>query len=132
MFLDAFALIALINKSDAAHARAREVMHSLGIARTPLVTSQWVLTEFLASCSRPPLRRAAVALADTLLESKHVMIVPAGNDEWLDGFTAYRTHADKSWSLVDCTSILICRELQVRRVLTHDRHFRQAGLEILL
>lgn len=132
VFIDTFALVALINRSDAAHARADSTMRTLGETLTPLVTSQWVLTEFLATCSRAPLRAAAATLADTLIASPLSVIVPAAAADWTMAFTTYKGHADKSWSLADCASMLICRRLRIKRVLTQDRHFVQAGFEILL
>jgi len=38
---------------------------------------------------------------------------------------------DKSFSFTDCTSFSIMRELNIKKVLTGDRHFREAGFEIL-
>jgi predicted nucleic acid-binding protein len=38
---------------------------------------------------------------------------------------------DQSFSFTDCTSFVVKRELRLRRALTTDRHFRQAGFEAL-
>jgi uncharacterized protein len=43
-------------------------------------------------------------------------------------FFRYR---DKDFSFTDCTSFALMRELRVRVALTTDRHFRQAGFDIL-
>lgn len=43
-------------------------------------------------------------------------------------FFRYR---DKDFSFTDCTSFAVMRELRLRSALTTDRHFRQAGFEIL-
>jgi len=34
---------------------------------------------------------------------------------------------DKDWSLVDCASFVVMRELGISEALTTDRHFEQAG-----
>ena len=41
-------------------------------------------------------------------------------------------HADHGYSFTDVTSIVIMRELSLRQAFTHDRHFSEAGFEILL
>ncbi|MEP6821518.1 MAG: PIN domain-containing protein [Chthoniobacterales bacterium] len=43
-------------------------------------------------------------------------------------FFRYR---DKEFSFTDCTSFAVMRELRLRQALTTDRHFRQAGFELL-
>jgi predicted nucleic acid-binding protein len=37
---------------------------------------------------------------------------------------------DKDFSFTDCTSFVVMKDLRLRRALTTDRHFRQAGFEI--
>jgi len=57
--------------------------------------------------------------------------------EWINTERAEKARAwlfkwrDKSFSFTDCTSFTIMRELHIRKVLTGDRHFREAGFEIL-
>jgi predicted nucleic acid-binding protein len=131
--VDTFALIALAVKSDTWHERARDAYSRLTADRTPLLTSDWVLTEFLNAASRSPsLRTASVNIVRRLQASTRVSIVPADREGWLRAFELFGSREDKGWSLVDCSSILLCRERGVTRVLTHDHHFRQAGLELLL
>jgi len=36
---------------------------------------------------------------------------------------------DKDFSFTDCTSFVVMRELKIRKALTNDRHFVQAGFE---
>ncbi len=43
-------------------------------------------------------------------------------------FFRYR---DKDFSFTDCTSFALMREMRLRQALTTDRHFRQAGFQML-
>lgn len=38
---------------------------------------------------------------------------------------------DKDFSFTDCTSFVVMKELRIQRALTTDRHFSQAGFELL-
>ena len=40
--------------------------------------------------------------------------------------------ADKQYSLTDCLSMQVMREMGISEVLTHDQHFTQEGFIILL
>ncbi len=44
----------------------------------------------------------------------------------------YKTYQDKAWSLVDCISFVVMREVGVTAALTFDRHFEQAGFQVLM
>lgn len=132
VFVDTHALLALVNLSDAHHNNAVKVADALARSGARLTLSEWVLAEFLSHCSRPPLRREALRAMDLLQSSPDVTIVHADHRTFLRSLKVYRDHADKSWSLVDCTSMLICRRSRIRHVFTGDRHFVQAGFAILL
>lgn len=132
VFLDTAALIALAIKSDGLHQPALEVRRRLSADSTPVVTSQWVITEFLGGAARGQVRTVALRMTEALLASARITVAEATGAAWNDAYRLYRERADKDWSLVDCTSILICQSRGIRRVFTHDHHFAQAGFEILL
>ena len=50
----------------------------------------------------------------------------------MNGMELYASRPDKSWSLTDCISFCVMRELGITDVLTTDRHFSQAGFHVLL
>jgi len=39
--------------------------------------------------------------------------------------------SDKTFSFTDCTSFVLMKELRIRQALTLDRHFQQAGFDIV-
>jgi predicted nucleic acid-binding protein len=40
--------------------------------------------------------------------------------------------SDKGWSLTDCSSFILMEQERLTAALTYDRHFTQAGFQILL
>lgn len=132
VFVDTSALLALVNSDDALHRAAIGMQDALDEAATPLVTSEWVLMEFLNHTSAPPRRRVGIQAIESLRELEHLTVHPVSSEAWSAAFDLYCRRPDQAWSLVDCTSILICEEHGIRRAFTHDRHFKQAGFEILL
>ena len=132
VFLDTWALLAIVNRADAFHQTALELNKKLSVGRTLLVTSDWVLTEFLSSASRPPVRTGATEFVSALRSSTRITVIEATRNDWERVFAFFASHSDKAWSFVDCSSMLLCRDRNIRGVFTAHRHFEQFGLEILV
>lgn len=132
VLVDTSALLAILNRSDALHDSAVRVHQQLIRDRTRLVLSDWILAEFLNAASKKPIRAAAIRIVERIRASPRTTVIPADRAEWQRAFAYFAQHKDKSWSFVDCSSMLICRDRDVRVVFSHDRHFEQAGLEVLL
>jgi predicted nucleic acid-binding protein len=43
----------------------------------------------------------------------------------------YKDYKDKEWSLVDCISFIVMKEVKVDHALAFDKHFTQAGFQII-
>ena len=132
VLVDTWAIIALSNNRDAMHQRVTEISQQLTDEGRPLVTTDWILAEFLGFAARPPNHEAAVRVVDRLRQSAWIEVVPATREQWEEGFQLYGERLDKSWSLVDCISIWLCQRLGINEVFTADHHFEQAGLKILV
>jgi uncharacterized protein len=132
VFIDTVALIALANADDELHERAESVYAVLARDGSTFVTSEWVLSEFLGGTGRISLRQTAIRIVDRFRQSGLIQIVPASHEAWCAAFDLYKAREDKEWSLVDCSSILICEHRAITDVLTADHHFTQAGLNVLI
>lgn len=118
VFVDTSGLVAVTNRTDPWHAQAVELSRKLKADQRVKITTQWVLSEFLANLARPPWRSVAVPIVEQCLTDKFTRVIPASSD--------------KSWSLVDCISILVCQRLGIREVFSGDHHFEQAGLKLVI
>ena len=132
VLLDTAALLALANRRDNLHEQAKKVRDRIAKERREILTTEWILTEFLNAMQRPPARTLAVHVVEQLRQSQRVQILLASTTEWQKGYALYRSRPDKAWSLVDCISIHLCQRQSIREVFTSDRNFTQAGYQILL
>jgi predicted nucleic acid-binding protein len=48
------------------------------------------------------------------------------------GFDLYAARLDKQWSLTDCVSFEVMRDMRLTDALASDHHFEQAGFRALL
>lgn len=132
VFIDTAAFIAMTVETDLLHDAAMRVMESLAREKSTNATSELVLVEYLNASSNVTRRGNGAKFARGVLSSSSYRVASANHAALVDALDLYESRPDKEWGIVDCSSILICKEMGIKRVFTHDRHFRKAGFEILL
>jgi len=132
VFVDTVAWIALLNRSDALHSSALEVMNALQQQKASMITTEYVLLEVANALSAPRFRPQVVAFVDGLHRSAVLQIVPASQELLEAGWDLYRQRLDKEWGLTDCTSFVVMEQQQITQAVASDHHFEQAGFTKLL
>lgn len=132
VFADTGYWVAIVNRHDQLHAKAKDASISLGPHLQ--VTSEMVLTELAAffSVQGARLRQAVAELIRSIRASPNIRVVPQTSLQFQDALALYEQSPDKEWSLTDCASFLTMRELGITEALAHDEHFEQAGFVALL
>jgi predicted nucleic acid-binding protein len=132
LFIDAVYLVALNCPDDQWYEDAVAVTRQLGQVR--LVTTQEVLSEFLALMGRAGrnTRAAAVNVVRDILTDPDTEVMPQSAESFEFGLSLYTARLDKSYSLVDCISMVWMKNLQIHEILTNDRHFHQEGFQPLM
>ena len=129
IFVDSGYVIALVNHRDQHHSQAIELVRAYN--RRLLVVTDAVVLE-IGNALVHRFRRQAVEVIERFLASDDVQIVHLTSDLLERAFAVYRSHQDKAWSLVDCVSFEVMREMGINRAPTFDHHFAQAGFVPLL
>jgi predicted nucleic acid-binding protein len=131
-FIDTAYLVALLDPRDALNARGLRVAKRLAADHALVVTSDLVLVELANYFSRGPLRSHAIEWIGAIRGNPGWEVAPV--DRALLGRVEarYRDHADKTWSLTDCSSMEIMRARGIADIATSDAGFAQAGFRILL
>lgn len=132
VFADTVYWIATALPHDQWRAAAREARRRLG--RVELVTTDEVLTEFLAALSRggPRVRLAAAQAVRAMLSGSGVRVIPQSRESFRRALDRYAARGDKEYSLQDCASMNTMEAESITRVLTNDRHFEQEGFTVLM
>lgn len=132
VFADSGYWIAVTRTGDGLHQKARLVIQQIGLVK--IITSELVLVEYLNDMSKlgEYYRRLAVDTVRDLRNDDNVEIVPVTSQQFWEAVEHYDSHRDQRWSLVDCASFLIMKELKIRDALAHDRDFWSAGFRPLL
>lgn len=132
IFVDTAALIALGNKQDAFHPLAKQKQQELVKNQTQFISSDFVIAEFCNAFSRVKFRATAVQMVNGIYQSKAWTVIAINEELMTKSLALFTQMQDKEWGLVDCSSIILARENQLDSIFTTDKHFEQAGFEILL
>ncbi len=128
-FADTSYYQALLNPKDNWHESARQVSIAY---RGTVMTSEYVLCELGALMSYGHLRGLFIELVNGLKSAPYVEIIPGSHYTFEKGLALFENRPDKDWSLTDCISFALMREMGLTDALTCDRHFEQAGFRAML
>ena len=132
IFLDTSGLYALVDRKDAHHPTAREIVERLLRAGRRLVITDYILAEAVNLANARSGTRVALRVLDLIEQSAGIRVEWIGSSRFDSTKAFFRRYADHEYSFTDCTSFVVMRELKLSQALTTDKHFSQAGFEALL
>ena len=132
LFADTGYWIALMDSEDPLNQKALQAEEDYKLQQ--IITSEWVLAELLNGVARRgQLRRHQVLLTISgILNAQNVVVVPASTRSFWSAVELYEQYLGQRWSLIDCTSFVIMKDLGIQDALAHDRDFAAAGFRPLL
>jgi len=77
------------------------------------------------------MRQKALALCAKIVRETTITVVAYTPELRELGFSLYAQRSDKAYSLTDCMSMVVMKQMVISTVLTHDQHFTQEGFVIL-
>lgn len=131
LFVDTAGWMAMTDAADPAHEASRRERDSCLETGGMLVSTDYVIDETLT------LIRVRLGLRAAERWWAQVDTSPRIRWERIDASRAMQARkrffewTDKDFSFTDCTSFVVMEELSLRRALTTDRHFSQAGFEVV-
>ena len=134
IFADTSGWASFFVPEDPRHRLAFAIVAELQEEGGILVTTSHVITELVSLLTSPfrLSRKRQNELLDAIFAASWVEVVHIDPAVDLRARQMLRTHDDKLWSLVDCSSFIVMRDRKIRAALTGDHHFEQAGFERLL
>ncbi|MGD9856455.1 MAG: type II toxin-antitoxin system VapC family toxin [Planctomycetaceae bacterium] len=132
ILIDTWAWIALADRSDPYHRKAKAEHKKLRRARRRYVTTEHVLAETI-SYLYPAIGPAqAQGFINTILDSAdtgHYVLVHVSPNQFRRAWELRQKYRDKpKISFVDLTSMVVMQDLSITHVFTGDAHFQQVGL----
>lgn len=131
VFVDTGAFVALRNRSEKEHTRARTTLRELTMEGVQLFTSNFVLSETYTVLLVRVSRHEAVEWGRNLRRSDAVELVRVDEDVEDDAWSILESQDDKRYSYVDATSFALMAREGTTEAFAFDQHFRQRGLSVL-
>jgi predicted nucleic acid-binding protein len=134
LYIDSAFFIAWVDPADELHDLVLRIVDDLFQAPVRFITTDAVLFEVLAFFSRrgAQFRAAAARLSREVLEERTLECVHVDRIVMTRALDLYDRRDDKTYSLTDCVSMVVCRDRGITDVLTSDRDFEQEGFVRLL
>lgn len=73
----------------------------------------------------------AIEIIQHFQDAEDVTLIHMNPLLFKDAFNLYQRYRDKEWGMVDCLSFVVMREMKLTTALAFDKHFGQAGFQVL-
>ncbi len=134
MFVDTSGWGNLYIPTENYHSQAVQCFQQARQQRQTLITTNYIITELVALLNSPlqVSRPRVFEIVDSIKAASFVQVIHISSEMDFSAWELCKSRADKTWSLVDCSSFIVMQQLNIRKALTTDRHFEQAGFIRLL
>lgn len=131
MFFDTSFVVALENRDDSHHERAKALDRELASEDAKLLLHWGVVLEIGDGFARLGRRSKGVQLIERVCTEHGYLLFPITDTILKNAVELYCQRSDKKWGMTDCVSFVVMRQEGVVEALTADEHYRQAGFVAL-
>ena len=132
LFIDTWGWLVLSNARDPAFANVAALRKSMAGRQGAWVTTDYVLDETITRLFMTAPFALASKFIEGIFEASRLGTLDIEHvtpDRFSQAWKLRQRYRDKpKFSFTDLTSFIVMRELRLRRVITGDAHFEQAGL----
>jgi uncharacterized protein len=132
VLLDTSFILALENREDRHHARAKQLDRELAAEGSVLLLHWGILLEIGDGYARSGRRAKGEELLDKFIHEEGFQVMALSQEIMDQSMALFRSRSDKQWGLTDCVSFVLMEREGVTEALSADLHFRQAGFAALL
>jgi uncharacterized protein len=131
-FIDTSFVIALLNRSDPHHEKAKGLAANIEKSRRLRLTTTAVLLELGDGFARKGKWDLIAPFLSAAAKDPLLDVVSVDLALLKEAVALRNARVDKDWGLTDCASFIVMGDRKVDEALTADRHFQQAGFRALL
>jgi predicted nucleic acid-binding protein len=129
VFADTSAFYAYLDKRDEHHSEAKQIFFSLLQSSSEIYTSNYAIVETISLVQRRLGFEAVKGFVDFIIPFLDVHFVD--EELHLQGMETFLNEGKRNLSVVDCTSFVLMKQLELRKVFAFDKHFEEQGFELV-
>lgn len=131
LFVDTGAFYAKYAATDDCHTEALSLWKSIGEARRPCSTTNFVVAELITLLVYRFGSTNALKAAHEIYSSNFIKIAPITRELEIKALEWLEKYSDQDFSMTDATSFAFMKSHTISTAFTFDHHFRVAGFKQL-
>lgn len=134
VFVDTSAWVAVMDKSDARHLEASEYHQKLILAKKPIITSDYVLSESFTRVRYDAGHPRAMKFHQLITEVERagqLRIDWVNREIYKEAWEIFEKYSDQTFSFTDCTSFAIAKKAKIKEIFAFDEDFSVMGFVVL-
>lgn len=130
--IDTSAFLALRDKNDEHHQKAIRIAEYL-IEHTnqTSLTTDYILDETYTILKKRAGHKLAVQFGEEIQQGTRFEIFYLTKELLDQAWLIFKKYKDKNFSFTDCTSFAIMQNYKITQAFAFDKHFEQAGFEVI-
>lgn len=130
IFVDTSAFVAIVNRSDQYHQKAKEFVTALEPS-VKFHTSNYIIDETITRIRMRAGHKPALNFGKGIFTSRIYRIHYIDESIEREAFKIFEKYQDQKLSFTDCTSIALMRRLGITKIFAFDEDFVALGFEIV-
>ncbi len=129
-FVDTWAWVALVDKKDSDHERAKSANKKLLDQGYTFVTTNFVFSEAVTMLRYRVSHASAIKyrqMLNEMIDGGLVKLVRITEAHEKEAWHIFEKYSDQDFSYVDCTTFAVMKNLSLYEAFTNDHHFRIMG-----
>jgi predicted nucleic acid-binding protein len=131
VFIDTSAWVAVETPKDKNYIRAENILKDLIKNRYFFIMTDYIYDETITELMVNSGNEDAIKFGEKILKSSIVEMVIIDKEDIKEALELKKKYKDKDFSFTDCTSFVIMKRLGITKAFSFDKHFEQAGFEVL-
>ncbi len=127
IFVDTSAFLAVENRKDACHQRARRFMDTCLKGGETLVTTDYVLDESYTIIRLRAGHAVAVDFGEGVRRSRFMRVESVTSEIIDEAWRLFKKYGDHEFSFTDCTSFVVMERLTIAAAFAFDDDFQEYG-----
>lgn len=132
IFIDTGGFFSLLVKNDVFHRRATKILNQAQNERWTFRTTDYVLDETVTLLKARRVPNQIEKLFDVVDRSNFLIVDWIGPEYFSKARDYFMKRLDQGYSFTDCTSFIVMQDRKIKKALTTDSHFLEAGFEKLI